>query len=479
MRWMKWGLVASWLGVHVLLWMSLPPAPFHLNGQMSCVLPWTLQSSYFSSQPCPWSRWDTVSSPHNNFAFVNGGSQLIAGDATSIHIYDLATRQMQQTWEVGVVGRFPENGVRVWGHSADGTYAVVNNGEGAVWLLNLTSGARTELADGWGVHFRAIFVGDPDRRLHRERLLLINGWTLSIVDPEVEGVKKVRLKQMAEVMAVATDGKTAAIGESNDYSGSHRSGELLLGFELIDVSAGKRISLDDFHHSGRWLSCRISPDGRTVAGAVSVRGPPKPGTQMVTEYPRLMTWEVSTGRRLSSIDHAWGCGWCADGRLVVRNEDGDCYFADAKLNRCGNVPTPTRLTDMDDLSADEAGTHLVVKYVRPTGEPLRYVNNWLKPGSGDGFLAHWECFDLGGRKIAAVPGWTGGCDVSSDGLHFAVGSPVGNAVDIYDLPARSLGGPVLALMIVEISLAIIWSIWRRRHNSNRRHRKTTKANVGQ
>ena len=125
---------------------------------------------------------------------------------------------------------------------------------------------------------------------------------------------------MAEVLAVAPDGRTAAVGVSNNFSGSHFHPELELGLELIDVPTAKQITLDDFHHRGRWLSCNVSPDGRTLAGTVSVRGPPKPGTQMVTEYPRLMTWELPTGRRLCTVDNAWG--WLVtDGRLIVRNEE--------------------------------------------------------------------------------------------------------------------------------------------------------------
>jgi hypothetical protein len=117
---------------------------------------------------------------------------------------------------------------------------------------------------------------------------------------------------------------------------------------------------------------------------------------------------------------------------------------------------------MDDLSADEAGTHLIVKHVRPIRGPMRRVKNWLKPGSGDSLTAEWECFDLDGRTIAAVPGWTGGCSVSRDGKYFAVGSPDGKAVDIYDLPRQNPGGIILGLMIGEIVLAIAWTAWRRR-----------------
>ena len=452
MRWLKWSLVACWLGVHALLWTLLPAIPFALNGRVPCVLPLTFPPRYYSADSTPWYRSDAVSSLYYNFAFVEGRPQLVVGDATSVHIYDPATRQVQTA--CGVPSR-------VWGLSADGTYAVVNNGPGLVWLMNLASGVRTKIADGW-VHFRARFANDPDRRLfRRERLLLLNGSTLFIVEPGVEGETTVHLTYTSEVMAVAPDGRTAAVGVSNIFDGSHW-GNLELGFELIDVPAGKKINSDDLHLRGRWLSCRISPDGRTVAGSITVWQPFKPGMKKVEEHPRLMTWELPTGRRLRTVENAWGCGWCADGRLVVRNEDGDCYFADAELNQQGDVPIPSRLTNMDDLSADEAGTHLIVKHVRPIREPLRSVKNWLKSGSGESFTAEWECFDLDGRTIAAVPGLAGGCDISRDGKYFAVGSPDGKAVDIYDLPRKNPGGIVLGLMIAEVALAILWTVGRRR-----------------
>src|SRR6516162_4042772 len=126
MRCVKWGLVAAWLGVHAWLWMMLPLLPFARNGRVSCVLPFTLPSSYYLPDWPPWARCDTVSSPYNNFAFVDNSPQLVAGDSTSIHIYDLATRRAATTWDMGVSGPYPENGVRLWSVSADGTYAVVN-----------------------------------------------------------------------------------------------------------------------------------------------------------------------------------------------------------------------------------------------------------------------------------------------------------------------------------------------------------------
>ena len=217
------------------------------------------------------------------------------------------------------------------------------------------------------------------------------------------------------------------------------------------------------------------PDGggkHLAAATSSTRRPDGP------EYPRLITWEIATGRRVQTVEHAWGCGWCADGRLVVRNEDGDCYFADAELNRQGDVPIPTRLTGMDDLGVDDAGNHLLVKCVRPTREPLRHVKNWLKPGSGDSFTAQWECFDLGGRKIAAVPGWMGGCSVSRDGKYFAVGSLDGKTVDVYDLPQRTPGGVILALMIAEVGLALGWTAWRRRRLSWKTRNGSTSQPAG-
>jgi hypothetical protein len=175
-----------------------------------------------------------------------------------------------------------------------------------------------------------------------------------------------------------------------------------------------------------------------------------------------MTWDIATGRRFGKVEHAWDCGWCADGRLLVRNEDGDCYFADAELSHLCPAPIPSRLTAMDDLSTDDTGTHLLIKYVRPIGEPIRHLKNWLKPGSGNSFNAKWECFDIGGRRLASVPGWTGGCCISSDGRYFAVGSWDGKTVDVYELPQPSPGGLVLALMIAELALFIAWTVWRRR-----------------
>jgi WD40 repeat protein len=461
MRWLKCGLVAGWVGVHAWLWMLLPALPFVMNDRVQCVLPFTLPSAYYLSD---WSRWpsgDIVSSPYNNFAFADCSPTLVAGDATSIHIYDLATRRVQRTWEIGVTGPNPENGVEVWALSADGRYAVVKNGGDTIWLMNLVSGVLSKLSDGRGVHFRARFTADADHP-QSQRLLLMNGWTLSIVDPESEAISQVHLANLGEVLAVSPDGHTAAVGVSSNYSGSHRSSDVRLGLELIDVAVCKTMNLDDFHQSGRWLSCRIAPDGRTVAGSVSIRAPTRPGTQTSVEYPCLMTWDVGTGRRLQTVTHAWDCGWCADSRLVVRNEDGDCYNADAELKRLGELPLSGRLTAMHELSVDHAGKFLVVKQVRPTGELLRRFRNWLKPGSADSFTAAWECFDLAGRKVVAVPGWTGDCDISHDGKYFAVGSPGGRFVDIHSLPTPDPAGVALALMIAEVAVLIAWTARRRR-----------------
>ena len=165
MRLVKWMLVAGWFALHGWLWALLPTAPFALNGRLPCVLRCGVPLSYIFPHWGPWSRGELFSH-YNNFAFVEGGHELVAGDATSVHIYNPATREVRLTWDTGVTGQYPENGVRVWGVSADGTYAVMNNGDGAVWLLNLVSGVREKLAGSWGTYFRAEFTADPGRRLN-------------------------------------------------------------------------------------------------------------------------------------------------------------------------------------------------------------------------------------------------------------------------------------------------------------------------
>ena len=80
-----------------------------------------------------------------------------------------------------------------------------------------------------------------------------------------------------------------------------------------------------------------------------------------------------------------------------------------------------------------------------------------------------DCFALPGpnRSTAAVTSiapWQA-IHLSPDGQTLAVSAC--GAIFVWDIPPRTPGGIVLGLMIVEVSLLILWTAWRRRISSPR------------
>jgi WD40 repeat protein len=446
MRWLKWGL---WLGVHAALWPLLPPVPV-VRLPADLRPGWVYLFTRSSGQAAWKSEFDRRLG--NNFAFAAGGRLLVSRDLNSVITYDLGNRQTQMVRVIGTP-RDPDPSHRAHdlNVSPDAAYAMIRDPEEKFSLLNLATGEIKDVRRDSRHDSRSQFTADGKR-------LWLLGSDLFIVDLETCENERILLGNMPEVICVAPDGRTTAVGISSNYSGSHFGPEVELGLELIDARKGGRLSLDDFGKIGQWVSILFSLDGRTLAGSYTASG---------FTTPAVTTWEIPTGRRLKTIEHAWSCGWCADGRLVVRTEDDDCYFADANLNRLGDVPLPSRLTDSDSLFVDEEGRFLLVKHLRQPNDWVQRIKKWINASWVDGVTATWECFDLDGRRLTAVTGWTGGYAVSPDGKYLAVGSTDEKFVNVYTIPRQSPLGMILPLMIAEIVLAISWTAWRRRARHKR------------
>jgi hypothetical protein len=447
MRRLKWALAAGWLGVHALLWTVLPPTPIV---RLPCALPpWRTAGSPYR-QP-GWECFEDRKT-RSDFAFVAGGRRIVTRETASLSIFDMHSRQSQPAWRFDA----PAANFHTLMVSPNGDRTVVLNSQGPAYAVDLNKGDAT-MIDEPARLLAAAFSADG-----KQCVYLADGpvfrWALYSQDIATGRTASHRLSNQPETLAVSPDGRTAAVGVADNFQGS-RDQESWGGMEFVGLAANGTSHLDKVCRLGQWLGCGISPDGRTLVGSFSNYLPFPAQRANFRPGPYVATWDVPSGRRRATLDHAWSRGWCADGRLVIRTEDGDCFFADATLARQTSLPFP--LAESDELFVDEAGRHLLVKHPWKPNVVIEFIRtrlklDWKDPG------AYWECFDLTGRRETAVPGWGDGCSVSPNGEYLAVRSPDGNAIDVYTLPPSTPGGIVLGLMIVEVAFFIAWTAWRRR-----------------
>jgi WD40 repeat protein len=447
MRWLRWGLLAAWVGVHAALWAVLPPLPVR---RIPSDMPGAPSFVEFG-----WPVWSTGGDHWglNKAAFAEGGRLVVIRDSSSASRYETATGCLDRTWVVADKGQTMGRGLC---HdlvvSRDGRRAVMDSHHGDLDLLDLETGVCSKL--DCAPLDRTVRFSDDGRFLAHA-----GGWNLGIKDFQSDRSHDIKLRNKAELLALSPDGRMAAVAVSSNYSGSHHSKEFI-GVELIELESGRIIGQCPIRRRARWLFLRFAPDGQTLAGGYTQ--PVHLGGNRIGESPCIATWSVPSCARRAIAERVWCCGWLSDNRLLIRSEDGECLAADDELRPEGSGPVIPCLDKTDDLMVADTGQHLLVKRLREGNTMLQSVFDRVLNRAFDPSWAEWECFDLDGRSLARVGGWTGPARVSPDGRFLAVGSADDEAVALYRLPTPSSGGLVLPLMAAEVAAFVAWTAWHRR-----------------
>ncbi|HEX6399802.1 MAG TPA: WD40 repeat domain-containing protein, partial [Actinomycetota bacterium] len=234
--------------------------------------------------------------------FSPDGTRLLTGggDGTA-RVWDVSDTAGAELWTQQVAS---EN-VSSVAYGDDGTY-LVTSGEGGVWVLDPSTGARVTPV-GWAW---------DDASFNREGdLVAASGYGAELMDvASGEVVRTLDVTGSVPNIEFSPDGSLVATGLGN-FDTNLGEGRAV----LWDAESGRRVRMFGPSHRGDHVQgLAFSPDGQVLA-VLSGRG-------------RLEVWAVDTGERLMSIDDAHpGNGsdlaFLPDGRLVTVGGDGGVVWA--------------------------------------------------------------------------------------------------------------------------------------------------------
>jgi hypothetical protein len=409
--------VAGWLVVHAWLWTLLPPVPY-------------------------------ARLPHGyRLEFADDGRRLIANSFGHIAIYDTVTASVIREWRFGRENfagwsGYPCNNLTV---SRDGRWAVAYSMEDhGDFLIDVENGRSQRLP---GEFNEAGFIEfAPDQR----HIVTTPGAEALVVWDVFAGrVKTITVPGRHYGMALTPDGRAAAIGGFIGDDNRHTA-----FVTLIDLTTGRSIVRDKVP-GGLSEQLYLSADGSTLIAEVWRRVGEETETGVVA-------WSLPDLRRRAERSGARFCGWLADGRAVLRLADGDCVTTDADLKATTRIGSLS-VIDSAQVYVFNHDPHIWVRHKMERSGLLAFFFENVMSDRENSDWSVWDCYDLAGRKLTTMAGCEEGSgELISNGRIAAVRSPDRDAILLYRFPPPTPGGFVLGLMIVEVTVAIAWSAWRRR-----------------
>ncbi|HEV3262329.1 MAG TPA: hypothetical protein VG013_36090 [Gemmataceae bacterium] len=312
-------------------------------------------------------RLEGLSHGATSLAFAADGKTLISGSGEAIRFWDLAARRELRQFAP------PEVSGRVMALSPDGKVLASGSADGAIRLLDVTTGhelrrlqksyPRNPLGPN-GV--QSLAFSPAGRTLAAAVSLTLQLWDLGGEKPSVRTPFKGR-NYSADVLAYTPDGKTLAFA---DYEAIH----------LLDVATGKTWRL--FH--GDWkaflpTSLAFAPDGKTLAA----------GSRDHT----IGLWETATGKARCRLqghrDLVWSVAFSPDGKhLASRSGDTTALIWDLAGRLEEERPAaPLSREELASLWADLAGADAPAAYramwalVAAPRQAVPFLEKHLRPVS--------------------------------------------------------------------------------------------------
>jgi WD40 repeat protein len=420
MRWLKWTLVAAWLGLHALLWTLLPPVPL----------------ARVAGDVCQFSA---------------DGRQLITNTDRIIREYDVESGGLLREWQADL--QDPRN-FYAWESSARGRRAVIYNDEGDCVLIDFDSGSQTRLPNlGDGGLLRSIELTPDGRKLVHGRVRP-KGFEhqLRIYDIDSGGERLVDLAGKPNHVRIAPDGQMAAV-TCGEILGIVSAGELNVYF--IDLATGEIRGRDTVR--GRWcLRSGFSPDSKYFAADLSGPGF---SDNLISG---VCVWEAASAKIIARIPDCYFDGWRSDGQFLGRRS------LDVIIDpRTGSEqPISPQPGVPSGVEMDRSGKVLLVNEELRAPEGIAALLSWLGAAQRKDYSSDFRCYDLSGRELIRVQSRSANqfaTEISPDGRHLAISPPVEDGtINLFDIPPRKPGGIVLGLIIIEVTLVIAWTSWRRR-----------------
>jgi hypothetical protein len=171
--------------------------------------------------------------------------------------------------------------------------------------------------------------------------------------------------------------------------------------------------------------------------------------------PEVELWDAETGRMLRAAGSGFAPGWNAAGKLVIH--DGEYSRSIEAVDGQEIVRWPTSI-DRNPQSAELTTDRRRVTYrnYRRRPDAIRWLLDHLPGHSLDPDEATEVCVvddAQTGNRLAAIPlEPMTTVALAADGS--ALATLDGASLHVWDIPPRTPGGIVLALMIVEVGLAI-------------------------
>ncbi len=450
MRWLKWMLVAGWIGAHALLWTLLPPVPRH-----------TIQVDF-----TPPSFWQLPAC-----TFTPDGLAFVVNRESAIDVFNVEIGKLER--------RIP----RPPGSSGEPTDLVMapigrralvyDQPHNSPLFIDLEDG-RTVLLPPFGGPggtsylggFARLAVFAPDGQG-----FVRSDWATADKEQFARFFKCAtatatawRLPDYAEHLAFAPDGRWAA-AIARRVKVSNNSGE---GVCLIDTSAGRVIAIA-VTSVGAYGIPAFSPDSRTLATG-KMRWPKGANLSGMWLPAAVQIYDVPSLTPLATFHEESLVGWCPNGHLVTASESflsvgpiirvRDGRTGSLLAEHCISASAPPWRTEW--LPDTFRGPLMVARL--EYGPPhwkiwLRQHLPWRIVEARE--TSVFQVVDVeSGNVVAAFPESAENVAVSPDGRTAAVVD--GNEIRIWDIPPRTPGGIVLGLMIAEVGMAIAWTMWRRR-----------------
>jgi WD40 repeat protein len=437
MRWVKWTLVAGWVGVHFALWSEWPPSP-------RFILPADGSSSLVG--------------------FTDDSRSLVAGNGKGARVWDVARGELRSEW----ADPNPDPKRLTSYIGPNGRVIIAMRNPDRLATLDIDSGSWTELPPASAEMYGA----DADRLFGWHNAgLSANGQLFAYVAgvPETKTfvvriwdvlngtASEIALERRGFPSAFAPDGRTLAVWV--DGEGEEPSYVL-----VVDAHTRREIGRPPTPPS-RSRHLEFSPDGHILAAMGF--GPAGPSW--------IVLWDTVARKPIGTIAGKWFAAWTADGRLLVRTGD--------RLNAFDGR-TGAQIADWSALGLGERdyfwGT--IRRGRIAVVESIHSMSPWgigLNRLAARGVISYDNYFRESpktvhlydtrtGQQTSAISlqGRDGFC-LSPDGQTLATLQFTGHIdrranIFIWALPQRKPTGLVLALMIAEVAVAIAWTAWRRR-----------------
>jgi WD40 repeat protein len=444
--------VAAWLGVHAMLWTLLPPVP-----------------RLTIADPAPFSLGRNT--PFS--AFTPDGLGIVVNHDAAIKVWNVGTGQLET--EIPL----PQMNLNSLSHvvvmSPVGRRALVyDESRNAPLFVDLENGGTVELPPFGGRGsteslggFARLVAFAPDGEG-----IVCSDWSTAdsqhfalYFRPATSPPIAWRLPDLAENLAIAPDGKTAAAIARGLVKGEHGLGE---GVYLVDKCRGRVFATAETLGSAYGIPA-FSSDSRTLATG-QMRWPN--GMILNGHWPRssVQLWDVPSLKPLATFKDESLVGWLSDARLVTASEVGLSVGSEIRVRdgRTGALIAEHHIATFGGGSRAEwlpdtfrGRLMAACRYYDPP--PWR---KWLAQHIPLKALeTSWTTILLqvidveSGNVVATFPASSDVIALSPDGRTAAVVDNDG--ITIWDLPPRKPGGIVLALMIAEVSLLIARTAWRR------------------